>query len=290
MDTCNKLSKYFINKKIDIKIIGIPKTIDNDLIHTDHSPGYGSACKYVATTLMEIAQDISVYKKGRVTIVEIMGRDAGWLTASSRLANINGDNIDLIYLPEIAFNIEDFINKTKEIYQRKQKVLICVSEGIRDKDNNYILKYRNFNNNDLFGHLQLGGVAEVLAEIVGNKLGYSVRAIELNLPQRCASHLASLTDVKEAKNCGKYAVRYALKGLTGIMITMQRESDYKIKYKPIKLDQIANYVKPFPKEWIINDSYISEEYISYALPLIQGESSPKFKNGLPVYYEIRNKA
>lgn len=287
MDTCNKLSEYFKQNNVDIKVIGIPKTIDNDLVHTDHSPGYGSASKYVATTLMEIAQDISVYKKGRVTIVEIMGRDAGWLTASSKLANYYNKNIDLIYLPEVAFDIESFLQKVKEIYSKKQKVLVAVSEGIKDKDDNYILKYRNFNNNDSFGHLQLGGVAEVLAEIVGQKLGYSVRAIELNLPQRCASHIASLTDVKEALNCGKHAVRYALKNKTGVMIGMVRQNG-KILYKTIPLSKVANFVKEFPKEWIIDGCDISDEYTKYALPLIQGESMPKFKNGLPIHYKIKD--
>lgn len=287
MDTCNKLSKYFKTSPHNVNIIGVPKTIDNDLVHTDHSPGYGSACKYVATTLMEIAEDISVYKKGRVTIVEVMGRDAGWLTASAELANINGKNVDLIYLPESNFEMEDFLQKVKSIYEENKKVLVAVSEGIKDKEGNYILKYRNLNNNDLFGHLQLGGVASVLAEIVSQKLGYSVRAIELNLPQRCASHIASLTDVKEAINCGRQAVRFALKGKTGIMVAMNRVKDYKISYKAINLDRIANNVKPFPSEWIIDGCKISSEYIKYAMPLIQGESSPKFKSGLPIYYKIK---
>ena len=286
MDTCNKLSQYFSERNIDIKVIGVPKTIDNDLVHTDHSPGYGSAAKYVATTLSEIAEDINVYKKGRVTIVEIMGRDAGWLTAAAKLANLNHQYIDLIYLPEVAFNVEDFLDKVKDIYNKKQKVLVAVSEGIKDKDDNYILKYRNFNNNDSFGHMQLGGVAQVLAEIVSQKLGISVRSIELNLPQRCASHIASLTDVKEALNCGKYAVKYALKGQTGVMIGMFRNNN-KISYKTTKLSQIANYIKEFPKDWIVDGCNISDDYVDYALPLIQGESSPKFKNGLPVYYKLK---
>ena len=286
MDTCNKLSLYFKEKNIDIKVIGVPKTIDNDLVHTDHSPGYGSACKYVATTLMEIAEDINVYKKGRVTIVEIMGRDAGWLTASAKLANLTNQNIDLIYLPEVAFDIESFLEKVKSIYDKKQKVLVAVSEGIKDKDDNYILKYRNFNNNDSFGHMQLGGVALVLSEMVSTRLGISVRAIELNLPQRCASHIASLTDVKEAQNCGKNAVKYALKGKTGVMVGMVRKNG-KISYQTTSLTKVANFIKEFPNSWIIDGCDISDEYIEYALPLIQGESSPKFKNGLPVYYKIK---
>lgn len=286
MDTCDKLSKYFNTNNIDIKVIGIPKTIDNDLVHTDHSPGYGSAAKYVATTLMEIAQDINSYKVGRVTIVEIMGRDAGWLTASAKLANLNNRNIDLIYLPEVPFDVNDFLEKVHNLYETKKKVLVAVSEGIKDINNNYILKYRNFNNNDLFGHLQLGGVAEVLAEIVGQKYGYPVRAIELNLPQRCASHIASLTDVKESSNCGKYAVKNALKGKTGVMICMNRVNN-KTSYNTVALDKIANQIKPFPTSWIIDNHDITDDYIDYALPLIKGESSPKFKNGLPIYFKIK---
>ena len=287
MDTCNKINHYFKEIGYNCTVLGLPKTVDNDLVETDHCPGYGSASKIVSTMIAEIYHDTSVYHKGRVTIVEIMGRDAGWLTASSKLANYYNKNIDLIYLPEVAFDVESFLQKVKEIYSKKQKVLVAVSEGIKDKDDNYILKYRNFNNNDSFGHLQLGGVAEVLAEIVGQKLGYSVRAIELNLPQRCASHIASLTDVKEALNCGKHAVRYALKNKTGVMIGMVRQNG-KILYKTVPLSKVANFVKEFPKEWIIDGCDISDEYTKYALPLIQGESMPKFKNGLPIHYKIKD--
>ena len=286
MDTCNKISKYCKINNLDIKAIGIPKTIDNDLVETDHCPGYGSACKFVATSLLEIYRDTNSYKRGRVTIVEIMGRDAGWLTASAALPEVTGDKVDLIYLPEVAFDINEFLASVKEIYSRKNKVLIAVSEGIRDKDGEYILKYRNFNNNDNFGHLQLGGVAEVLSEIVGTKLGYPVRAIEFSLLQRCASHIASLADVNEAIGCGEHAILEALKGNTNVMITMIRKNG-SITYSTASLDDVANKVKPFPKEWIINNNQISNEYIKYALPLIQGESCPKFINGLPSYSKIK---
>lgn len=286
MDTCNKISKYCTTHNIDIKVIGIPKTIDNDLVETDHCPGYGSACKFVATSLLEIYRDISSYKKGRVTIVEIMGRDAGWLTAAAALPEVTGDKIDLIYLPEVPFDVEHFLASVKEIYESKSRVLIAVSEGIRDKDGEYILKYRNFNNNDQFGHMQLGGVAEVLAEIVGTSLKYPVRAIELSLLQRCASHIASLTDVNEAINCGEKAVKLALSGKTNLMITINKE-DNEYTYGYASLDIIANQIKPFPKEWILNNNQISKEYIEYALPLIQGESHPKFVNGLPYYSKLK---
>ena len=286
MDTCNKISKYCSLHNIDIKVIGIPKTIDNDLIVTDHCPGYGSACKFVATSLLEIYRDINSYKRGRVTIVEIMGRDAGWLTASAALTEVAGDKIDLIYLPEIAFDINEFLTSVNEIYQKNSKVLVAVSEGIRDKNGEYILKYRNFNNNDHFGHLQLGGVAEVLAEIVGTKLKYPVRAIELSLLQRCASHIASLTDSEEAMKCGEHAMIEALNGATNVMITILKENNNTV-FGTTSLDIVANQVKPFPKEWIIDNNHISYEYVKYALPLIQGESKPIYKNGLPVYLKIK---
>lgn len=287
MDTCNKLNVYFQKVSFKCKVIGIPKTIDNDLVLTDHCPGYGSAAKYVATTLMEIYQDIQVYEKGRITIVEIMGRDAGWLTAASKLTRINDEGVDLIYLPEVPFDMSEFLNSVKTIYQKNKKVLVAVSEGIRDQNGEYILKYRSFNNNDSFGHLQLGGVSLVLCKIINEQLGLSTRAIELNLPQRCASHLTSLTDFKEAANCGKWAVKYALKGKTGVMISMNRISDYKIKYDCVPLSKVASFVKGFPTEWIINNNDISDEYLSYALPLIKGETGPKFYQGLPVHKKIK---
>lgn len=287
MDTCNKLNIYFQKISFKCQVIGIPKTIDNDLVLTDHCPGYGSAAKYVATTLMEIYQDIQVYEKGRVTIVEIMGRDAGWLTAAAKLTRINGEGVDLIYLPEVPFDIDEFISSVETIYKKNKKVLVAISEGIRDKFGEYILKYRSFNNNDSFGHLQLGGVSLILCEIVNERLGLSTRAIELNLPQRCASHLTSLADYKEAANCGKWAVKYALKGKTGMMISMKRVSNYKIKYECVDLSKVASFVKGFPKEWIVNNNDISDSYLEYALPLIKGETKPNFNQGLPIHKKIK---
>ena len=287
MDTCMKLDLFFKEVGYECYVIGVPKTIDNDLILTDHCPGYGSAAKYVATTLTEIALDTDVYKKGRVTIVEIMGRDAGWLTASSHLANINGDVVQLIYLPEVAFNMDEFLRDVERIYKEKKKVLVAISEGIRDKDGKYILEYQGTTESDKFGHMQLGGVGQVLAGIVNQKLGISTRAIELSLPQRCAAHLGSLTDVKEAEKAGSWAVKYAVKGESGMMVAYKRVSDYKIVYKTAKLTDVANQVKEFPREWIINGNSISNEYLTYALPLIKGESYPKYSNGLPSYSKLK---
>ena len=286
MDTCNKINYYF--KKVGYKcsVLGLPKTVDNDLVETDHCPGYGSAAKVVSTMMAEVYHDTSVYKKGRVTIVEVMGRDAGWLTASTSLANVYNNGPDLIYLPESAFDMDTFLKDVDEIYKKQRKVLVAVSEGIKDKDGEYILNYQNSSEGDAFGHLQLGGVALVLSNTVSNVLHLPVRAIELNLPQRCASHLASLTDVKESFKCGAFGVKCALKNKSGYMVSMERVADYKIKFVLKPLDKIAEQVKPFPKEWIINGNNISIDYINYALPLIKGESYPKYINGLPVFAKI----
>lgn len=287
MDTCNKISRYFKEINFSCKVLGLPKTIDNDLVCTDHTPGYASAAKIIATTISEIYHDTSVYKNGRVTIVEIMGRDAGWLTASTHLANHLNNGPDLIYLPEVNFDVNEFLESVGKIYKEKKKVLVAVSEGIKDKDNNYILNYKSSSEGDAFGHIQLGGVASVLAELVNLKLNLPVRAIELNLPQRCAAHLASKTDVTEAFKCGTFGVKKALLGKTDYMVTMDRVGEYKIKYTLKPLNMIANKIKEFPKEWIINNNSISDEYTKYALPLIKGESYPKYVDGLPLFSKIK---
>lgn len=283
MDTCNKINAYFKSINFDCNVIGLPKTVDNDLVNTDHTPGYGSAAKIVATTISEIYHDTSVYQKGRVTIVEIMGRDAGWLTAASHLANYFNNGPDLIYLPEVAFDMNEFLESVKTIYEKKKKVLVAISEGIKDAQGEYILNYRSSSDGDAFGHIQLGGVASVLADNVSIKLSLPVRAIELNLPQRCAAHLASKTDVLEASKCGMFGVRQALKNKSGYMVSMERSTPYKIKYTLKPLNTVANFIKPFPNEWIINNNSISDEYTKYALPLIKGEAYPKFKDGLPIF-------
>ena len=287
MDSCQKIDAYLKANGYECFVIGIPKTIDNDLLYCDHTPGYGSACKFIATTISEIYLDINAYKKGRVTVVEVMGRDADWLTASSKLAALNGCDPDLIYLPETPFNIDDFLNDVKNIYEQKEKVFIIVSEGIKDKFGNYILKYRNYNNNDTFGHLQLGGVSNVLCELVSNNFHYPVRAIELNLPQRCASHLASKQDIDDAYMCGVKAIEYATKGISGKMVTIERiNNDF--TFGMVDLIKVAAKVKEMPKTFI-NESgnHITEDYINYVLPLIQGESNLQYENGLPRFAKLR---
>lgn len=287
MDSCMKINKYFKAVGYDCIVNGIPKTIDNDLCLTDHTPGYGSACKYIATTISEIYLDISAYKKGRVTIVEIMGRDAGWLTAASKIASINGCNPDLIYLPESKFNLAEFLEDVKNIYLEKKKVFVIVGEGIRDAKGEYILNYRNYNNNDSFGHLQLGGVASVLCEHVQNTFGFPVRAIELNLPQRCAAHLASNTDIEEAYMCGKAGVEYATENITGQMITIER-LDNSTRFGYVPLEDVAAKVKGMPEEFINEKgNHITDKYLEYVLPLIQGETKLKYENGLPRFARLK---
>ena len=289
MDTCNKINEYFKSIDFDCKVFGAPKTVDNDLVETDHTPGYGSSIKYIATCIAEIYQDISCYRNGKVTIVEIMGRDAGWLTAGSKLACLTNNGPDLIYLPETAFDLEDFLLKVKNIYDKKQHALVAVSEGIKDKDGKYILEYNTSGNADAFGHVQLGGVAQVLTTFVKERLNLPNRSIELNLPQRCSSHISSLTDIEEAFNCGYKAVEFMLNGNSGKMVSMVRINNepYEIEYQAKDLINIANQVKEVPSKYIIdNGSNISDEFIEYALPLIINEPNTKYENGMPKFAKL----
>jgi 6-phosphofructokinase 1 len=289
MDTANKMAQYFADSDYECNIMGVPKTVDNDLIVTDHTPGYGSAIKYVANVCSEIAIDVECYKTGKVTIIEIMGRDAGWLTAGSKLASLTGHGPDLIYVPEVRFDVEDFLSKVKEIYDRKHNAIVCISEGIRDENGNYILNtLGKETTSDTFGHAYLGGVAAALANEVSKRLNLPTRGIELNTPQRCASHIASLTDINEAIYCGKEAVKRAVLGLTGHMIIMNRVSSnpYEISFESKDLHEIANQVKYFPVEWVKGDCDITDDFINYALPLISGEPCYEFINGLSRFTKL----
>ncbi len=288
MDTCHKVSEYFKNNSYDCKVIGIPKTIDNDLIGTDHTPGFGSSVKYITNVLSEIYLDTHAYKKGRVTVVEIMGRNAGWLTASAILTKLSNTPVDLIYLPEAPFDINKFLDKVKKIYEQKQKVLVAVSEGIKNKDGEYFLKSHMSNKTDAFGHTQLGGVGQVLSEIVSDKLNLPVRAVELNLPQRASSHIASATDIEEAYNCGLFALEQAVNGETGKMVIMKRINNYQIEYQLMDIKGIANAVKEVPQEYINQDGdYINDSFIDYALPLIQGDITIPFENGIVRFARLK---
>ena len=290
MDTANKISKYMKNSGWDCNVIGIPKTIDNDLTGTDHSPGYGSAARYVATTLMEIYHDATVYDTKQVTIVEIMGRNAGWLTAASQLAIETGQGPDLVYLPEQVFDYDKFFANVKSLLDTQGKAIVAISEGVKDADGKYIPEHFQDMHTDSFGHAQLGGTAAILADQVKEKLGVKVRAIEFSLMQRCAAHLASKVDVREAYHAGVKAVREALKGTTDKMIAFKRISSnpYKMKYVLAPLDVAANTETKVPEEWILPDNKgLTKDFVEYALPLIQGEDKAPLEKGLPRFANLK---
>lgn len=288
MDTVSKLSRYAEKCNSDIRFIGLPKTIDNDLVLTDHTPGFGSAAKYVASTVREIGIDASVYdNKKSVTIVEIMGRHAGWLTAASVLARkFEGDNPVLIYLPEAAFNTDKFIEDVKTALEQKSNLVVCVSEGINDGNGTFICELASDVGVDTFGHKMLTGSGKYLENLVKEKLGVKVRSIELNVNQRCSSAMISATDQKEAIASGAFGVKSALEGITGKMIAFHRTDsvDYQIDYVPEDVNLICNQEKTVPLDWITADgSDIGQQFIDYALPLIQGTVKVPEENGLPKF-------
>ena len=289
--TCNKISKYLQSQNYECRIIGVPKTIDNDLYGTDHCPGYGSAAKYVATTMMEIYLDTHVYNTGIVTVVEVMGRNAGWLTAAASLATLKGYGPDLIYLPEKPFDVKQFMEDVKRVSAEKNgKVIAVISEGVKDKDGKYISEYGAELKRDSFGHAQLGGAASILAGMVQDELHVKVRPIEFSLMQRCAAHLASGTDIEEAFMAGAMAVRYAVQGETDKMVVFKREEgpEYKISYELMDVALAANTEKKVPLEWIKEDNTgLSEEFYAYALPLIQGPANNKQEDSLPRFAKLK---
>ncbi|CCV64760.1 6-phosphofructokinase [Alteracholeplasma palmae J233] len=290
MDTCNKISKFMQKENWDVRIVGVPKTIDNDLNGTDHTPGFSSAAKYVATTLMEVYLDATVYDIKNVTIVEIMGRNAGWLAAAANIPKSLGYGPDLIYLPEVDFNIDDFFCQVGELLEQKNAVVIAVSEGIRS-NGKYIPELFNENiSKDAFGHAQLGGTASILAHKVKEKFGTKTRAIEFSLLQRAAAHLASQTDIDEAYTAGSKAVLAALDGLTDVMVGFKRISNnpYKIDYTLIPLETAANIEQKVPLEWILpHGKGLTKEYNDYVLPLIQGETKLEKENSLPRFARLK---
>ena len=288
MDTVSKLSRYAEKTGSDIRFMGIPKTIDNDLVRTDHTPGFGSAAKYVSSTVREIAIDASVYdNKKSVTIVEIMGRHAGWLTAASVLARkFDGDNPVLIYLPETAFDPERFIADVNEALEKVSNLVVCISEGINDGNGTFICELASDVGVDNFGHKMLTGSGKYLENLVKEKIGVKVRSIELNVCQRCSSAMLSATDQKEAIASGAYGVKCAIEGETGKMIGFSRLAgeDYKIDYVAEDVNLICNQEKTVPLEWITgNGSDIGQEFIDYARPLIKGEVKVPSENGLPLF-------
>ena len=288
MDTVDKLSAYGASIGSDIRVIGIPKTIDNDLCATDHTPGFGSAAKYVASSILEISHDTLIYHVKSVTIVEIMGRDAGWLTAASALArNEYSTAPHLIYLPERDFDTEAFLADVSRLLQERDNVIIAVSEGIRDKDGNYISASAGAVDN--FGHSQLSGAGKALEYLVQERLHVKVRSVEVNILQRCGGHIASLTDLNESFAQGEFGVTLAGNGETGKMVTLSRTSNtpYAVSYSATAIADIANKVKSVPMEYInAEGNDVTSEMMTYLKPLIQGEPVVDFKDGLPVYLPV----
>lgn len=290
MDTVDKLSRHFARTGQDIRIIGIPKTIDNDLPGTDHSPGFGSAAKFIATSVLEIIRDCYVYDTDSVTIVEIMGRHAGWLAASAALPRTVGARAPhLIYLPEAAFDPERFIQDVKEILSLTRNCIVAVSEGVRLSDGTFAAE--NFQSGvvDAFGHRYLSGVGKYLEALVRDKVGCKVRSIELNVLQRCSSHLLSATDVREARKIGSYAIRFALQGQTGVMMVFERVSNrpYMVRIGCRPVAEIANREQLVPRSWINKQGNdITEEMFDYLLPLIEGEVPYPTQNGMPQHFVL----
>ncbi|NLL65871.1 MAG: 6-phosphofructokinase [Clostridiaceae bacterium] len=290
MDTCNKVSKYMQKVGYDCRVMGVPKTIDNDLYGTDHCPGFSSAAKYIATSCMEIYQDGRVYNTGQVVIVEIMGRNAGWLAAAAGLAAYAGSGPDFIYLPEVSFDLEKVFADIKQRYEEAGNCIIAVSEGVTDADGKYLPELIGTVKTDAFGHKQMGGTAQVIADYIADRMDVKIRHIELSLLQRAAAHYASKSDVEEAFMAGKLAVEKAVEGYTDYMIGFERKSNdpYECEYILVPLEKVANTEKMVPREWINEaGNGIEQGYIDYCLPLIQEVSSTPTENGLPRYARLK---
>ena len=296
MDTIKKLSDYAILRGHPTKFLGVPKTIDNDLALTDHTPGYGSAAKYIGTSVKEIIQDSQalIYDKGLVTIVEIMGRNAGWLVGAAALSKGEDcDGPDLIYVPELPFDIDNFLVRIKELLEEKTFVVVAVSEGIRLADGRYVCELTDgVDFVDAFGHKQLTGTANYLARRLAQEIGCKTRTIELSSMQRAASHLVSRIDILEAFQVGGAAVKAADEGDTGEMVIIKRLSDdpYQSTTDLRNVHKVSNVEKVVPREWITEDgTYVTDEFISYVRPLIQGDVSPVMVDGIPRYLYHKKK-
>ncbi len=290
MDTVAKVSAYAEKVGYAIRVMGVPKTIDNDLVGTDHTPGFGSAAKYIAVTMQEILRDTAVYTVPAVTIVEIMGRDAGWLTASAALGRlVNRQEPDLVYLPERAFSYEQFFADVRAALARHPNVVVAVSEGIELADGTLVGASTQSGAVDAFGHKYLAGTAKALEQAVKTEIGCKVRSVELNLPQRCAGHLVSATDILESLDIGENAVRFAIAGVSREMVVLNRLSTepytYEIDHKDIF--RIANQTRTVPDEFInAAANGVTDACLAYLLPLIKGEMSPAYRDGLPVHWVL----
>lgn len=290
MDTCNKISKFMQKSGYECRVMGVPKTIDNDLYGTDHCPGFASAAKYIATSTMEVYLDARVYDTGMITVLEVMGRNAGWLTAATALAAHKGYGPDLIYLPEVDFDLDKMIEDVKRVYEKTKKVIVAVSEGVKTAEGKYIPELVGEVETDAFGHKQMGGTASVLANYIKKHINCKVRGIEFSLLQRCASHCASLTDVEESFLSGATAVQEAINGKTDYMVGFHRASNdpYVCETKLIPLDEVANTEKKIPRDWINEEgNFVNEKFIEYALPLVAEASNPPTEDGLPRFARLK---
>ena len=291
MDTCNKISKFMLKNGYDCRVMGIPKTIDNDLVGTDHCPGFASAAKYIAESCMEVSCDSRVYPTGQVTVMEIMGRHAGWLAGSAALGARLGNGPDLIYLPELDFDMDKFLADVEKVFAEKHNCLVAVSEGVHFADGTFVSEAKT-SATDGFGHAQLGGLAARLCDAVKDRLpGVKTRAIELSLLQRCGAHLASRTDLDEAELAGRLAVESAVAGETGKMVAFDRgekDGQYVCIPKLIPLTSVANAEKKVPLDWITPEgNFVTDAFIDYVMPLIQGEPERPTECSLPRYARLK---
>ena len=282
MDTVAKLHEFARTRDYDLRVIGIPKTIDNDLMCTDHTPGYGSAAKYIAASMQEIIRDCAVYTLKAVTIVEIMGRDTGWLTAAAALPKIIcGVAPDYVYLPERAFDVDKFLGDIKKAFEIHPNVVVAVSEGLRTAEGKF-LGEATHKGTDIFGHVNLSGAGKTLELLVKGKIGCKVRSVELNILQRCAAHIASLTDIFESIKIGEIAVKTAVNGVSGVMMSFDGS-----EITTADVSQVANKIKYMPDDFINEaGNFVTDKCLKYIKPLIQGEMPVKYKDGLPLHLEI----
>ena len=293
MDTCNKISKYMQKVGYECRVMGVPKTIDNDLMVTDHTPGYGSAAKYIGVVMKEIIRDATVYGTKYVTVVEIMGRNAGWLTAAAALAKSDDcEGVDMICLPEVPFNVDHFVEKVRVMQEKKPSIVIAVSEGVKLEDGRYVCELADdVHAVDAFGHKALTGTARYLANVVARNLDTKTRCIELSTLQRCAGHLTSRTDITEAYQVGGAAAKAAFEGVTGQMVALKRisNSPYQCTTELHPISEVANLEKKVPLSWMNeNHTQMTEEFLEYARPLIQAELTPLYIAGLPHHIYMKN--
>lgn len=292
MDTCNKIGEFLKENGYACNVVGVPKTIDNDLYGTDHCPGFGSTAKYIATTCMELSLDARVFSHGQIAVIEIMGRHAGWLTAASAVASYAGNGPDLIYVPESAFDLDKFTADVERVFAEKGNCIVAVSEGIHDENGKFIAEYGMENaKKDAFGHVQLGGTASYLVSYLKNKIDTKFRAIEFSLMQRCAAHIASKTDMDEAYAAGAECVKAAVNGESQIMVgfnCLRENGKYTCRLDHIPLSLVANTESKLPAKYINEDkNFITKDFLDYVVPLISGETTPEFVNGVPRFAKLK---